>query len=228
MTVGDHPTPAASRSSEPLGEPSHPDAEGGQYGFLDTQADGTTPVTYDPCRPIPIVVNQRDVPEGLEDVVADAVATTREISGLDLTIEGETDERPRLGRDVYQPDRYGDRWAPVLIAWSDDDEVPVLTDDVAGIGSSVAVTPETGPKTYVSGLVILDAGDMEAILREPDGERIARDIVLHELGHLVGLAHVDDPSELMYPEGQADLHNYQQGDQTGLTQLGQGPCVARL
>jgi predicted Zn-dependent protease len=69
---------------------------------------------------------------------------------------------------------------------------------------------------------------MEAILREPDGERIARDIVLHELGHLVGLAHVDDPSELMYPEGQADLHNYQQGDQTGLTQLGQGPCVARL
>ncbi|MCU1369423.1 MAG: Peptidase metallopeptidase [Ilumatobacteraceae bacterium] len=228
VAVSTRPPAKTAESSKPLGEPAHPDADGGRYGFLETQADGETPVTYDPCRPITIVVNQRDMPDGLEDVFADAVATAAEISGLDLTIEGETDERPKLGRSAYQPDRYGQRWAPVLMAWSDEDEIPELADTVAGIGDSVSVEPETGPRTYVSGIVIIDAGDAREIERMPDGDRIARDIVLHELGHLIGLAHVDDPSELMYPEGQDDLHNYQQGDQTGLTQLGQGPCIAQL
>ena len=50
----------------------------------------------------------------------------------------------------------------------------------------------------------------------------------HELAHVLGLAHVDSKAELMYPEGQQDLHGYQQGDRSGLTRLGQGDCVELL
>lgn len=222
--------PRASRaeSSEPLGEPADPEASGGSYGFLQTQRDGVSPVTYDPCRPIEIVVGGSTAPEGGEAAVTDAVATAAAITGLDIRITGGTDERPAVSRDPYQRTRYGDRWAPVLLAWSDEEEVPALAGDVAGFGGSVAVEQDDGHRTYVTGTVVLDGPDLETMQDLPGGDRIVTDVLLHELGHLIGLAHVDDEAELMYPAGQEDLHGYQQGDRSGLTRLGQGDCVELL
>jgi len=51
--------------------------------------------------------------------------------------------------------------------------------------------------------------------------------VLHELGHLVGLAHVSDPTQLMYPQSSGVL-DLAAGDLTGLAQLGAGECVPDL
>ena len=47
--------------------------------------------------------------------------------------------------------------------------------------------------------------------------------LLHELGHLVGLDHVDDPNELMYPRA-AERTSYGPGDLKGLALLGAIPC----
>jgi len=49
-------------------------------------------------------------------------------------------------------------------------------------------------------------------------------VILHEFGHVLGLAHVDSPGELMY------VHNvgrttYGPGDVEGLRLLGRGPCL---
>jgi predicted Zn-dependent protease len=51
----------------------------------------------------------------------------------------------------------------------------------------------------------------------------ATTVVLHELGHLVGLAHVDDVNQIMFSRG-GQVADYQQGDRVGLGALGKGPC----
>jgi hypothetical protein len=77
--------------------------------------------------------------------------------------------------------------------------------------------------TYVTGSVSLDTSDFETILARPDGEAEARAIVMHELGHVVGLAHVDDPAQLMNADN-VGLTNFGPGDLAGLALLGKGRC----
>jgi hypothetical protein len=50
-----------------------------------------------------------------------------------------------------------------------------------------------------------------------------RAVILHELGHLVGLGHVADPNQLM-SETNYGLHDFGPGDQEGLARLGGGTC----
>ncbi len=53
-------------------------------------------------------------------------------------------------------------------------------------------------------------------------------ILLHELGHLMGLAHVDDSAQLMFPEARREVPDFAAGDLTGLAALGGGVCVPEL
>lgn len=149
------------------------------------------------------------------------------MTGLAFQAEGATDEPATEQREAFQPARYGDRWAPVLIAWSDPSEVPDLEGDVAGMGGSTGVTAgPRGPRVYVSGIVALDGPQLGGLLAAEGGPAQVRAVILHELGHLVGLDHVDDPGQLMHArEAVTDL---QSGDLTGLSRLGAGPCVTRL
>lgn len=65
---------------------------------------------------------------------------------------------------------------------------------------------------------------MTAIGATSNGLSAGQVVVLHELGHLVGLAHINDPSQVMYPRSDTRLSGYNQGDRTGLAALGHGPC----
>ena len=83
----------------------------------------------------------------------------------------------------------------------------------------------TGRLRYVTGAVSLDAPGMARTLgADPaHGRALARAIVMHELGHVVGLGHVDDPQELMDAEN-VGRTSFGPGDLRGLSRLGQGPC----
>ncbi|MCC5951415.1 MAG: peptidase [Acidimicrobiia bacterium] len=222
-TTGDRPSPQRSLNDVPLGTPAEAPTVGGAYAFTGTQDDGRQPVAYDPCRPIPVVLNNRTAPPGGLDLVTEALAEVSRATGLRFVVEGTTGETPVALRDAYQPERYGDRWAPVLIAWSDARELPELGGDVAGIGGSTWVSTRGGPDVYVTGIVALD-GPTLAQYRPS----IIRGTILHELGHLVGLAHVDDRSQLMYHGNEANVITFGPGDRAGLARLGSGACVAVL
>ena len=64
-----------------------------------------------------------------------------------------------------------------------------------------AFAPEGEEAVYVTGQVVLDGPQIDDLLDRPGGLAQARAIVMHELAHLVGLDHVNDPSQLDEPPG---------------------------
>jgi hypothetical protein len=221
-----HPTPGHEEADAPLGQPLAAPPGGGTYAFTAKQADAETPVAYDPCRPIHYVMRPDNAPVGAEAILHDAVDRVSAVTGLQFSYDGATNEQPARDREPYQPDRYGDRWAPVLVAWQTQEENPIFTTDVAGEAGSSRVAVD-GPEVYVTGGVDLDAAAFEQLLMTPSGSAAARAIVLHELGHLVGLDHVTDTAELMYPTV-SGTYDFASGDLTGLAALGRGECFPDL
>ena len=204
----------------PLGIPPAVVTGVGSFQFSMTQpTDPSRPVTYDPCRPIEYEVNDALAPDLGQRITEDAIATIETATGLDFRYIGTSNRSPSTeGRSPW-----GGR-EPVIIGWTTVDAVPELRDRVAGVGGSTARKDGyTGDLEYVTGLVALDAPQLKDILARPDGEAQVQAIVTHEIAHLVGLDHVEDPNELMYSNniGRYDLGP---GDREGLAALGSGRC----
>lgn len=144
-------------------------------------------------------------------------------TGLRFINDGQTTEGPVEDRAAYQPARYGDRWAPVLIAWATPEEVPDFGVDIAGEAGPVRIQRPNGQMVYITGQVNLDPTKLAGISR--GNGRLPVAVIEHELGHLVGLAHVADPAQIMFPRGSGAVSDYQAGDLAGLAALGRGNCA---
>ncbi len=232
----DRPSPSHEAKSGPLGRPAAVPDESSRFTFIASQADKQSPVAYDPCRPIHYVTNERTMPLNGHKMVADAIAAISTASGLVFINDGETDEEPDIDRAPFQRSRYGDRWAPVLIAWSDPSRSPDLNKRVIGQGGSVYLDTQDPTKldrrgkVYITGMLALDGPAFADLQPEGDvsAEDLGRTIILHELGHLVGLGHVEDPTQVMYPSTSHEVTSLANGDLNGLAKLGRGDCFQSL
>lgn len=219
------PTPPDAAST-PLASPmSPPEGEGG-YAFMMTQNDGS-PVKWDPCRPLRYVLNNQEAPAGAEGLLHDAFAQMAVITGQVVLYEGTTTEEPSQDREATDAARYGNRWSPVLVAWSNDSLQPGLKGDVAGFAGPMAVRDREGALLrYISGQVVLDGPQFSNILKSHSGRARARAIILHELAHLYGLEHVDDNRTLMYPATTSAVSDFTDADLRGLHAVSGGQCFA--
>jgi len=198
----------------------------GPYRFLAHQPGRPDdPVAYDPCRTVHLVVNDELAPPGGDGLVLEAATTVAAATGLHIVVDGRTDEQPGEDRPLRDPGRYGPGWSPVLLAWTTPGQVPRLAGRTAGLGGSSRVVDDlSGRSTYVTGTVSLDAPDLTAIMARRHGGALVRAVVMHELGPVVGLGHVDDPRELMYQDNDGRT-SFGSGDLTGLAALGHGRCA---
>jgi hypothetical protein len=225
---GLHPSLPAVRSHTPLGRPADAPSGSGGFAVLHTQkapeGAGTEPVRWDPCRPVTYVIREDGAPPGGDAALRWAIRRIERVTGLAFVYVGGTDEGPAEHRPVMDTARYGDRWSPVLFAWTDPQEYPPMT-GFAGLGGPGSVEGRhVGERRYVSGSVLLNRAHLREVETWPRGERRERAVILHELGHLVGLDHVGDSSSLMSRRPGVSSFDFSTGDLRGLAAISGGPC----
>lgn len=207
--------------------PPEPTAEG-DFTFIETEPDGD-PSAWDPCDPIHYVVNSRRAPDGAMGILEQALARISEATGLVFVPDGETDEPAPVEDDfrpTEDPERYGEGVSPVLITWTDAMEDPEL-DTAAGLALPTSLESESGEYVYVTGYIEM-GGDYAQDLIDQGRADDVLGIMMHELGHLVGLGHVTDPTEVMTDDPESTPSEWGAGDLQGLYQVGTGECVPDL
>lgn len=148
--------------------------------------DGS-PVRWGTCT-VSLVINSKGAPTGSVKLIKEAIAQVSRESGLKLKVLNTSDSQTP---NNFNPQKE----APVLVAFG--------TPGTAGLGAGAlaSYTPwtkeENGIKTYISGRLVVDKtkyGDYPA-----KGVHSNYTVLLHELSHLVGLAHSDETHSLMSP-----------------------------
>ena len=199
-----------------------------QYAFLEAQTDGCHPVRFNPCEPVHYVVNDVLAPPDAARDLAAAMQQLGEATGMSFTDDGPTDEIAvtAIGRSPYQPERYGERWAPILIVWGHGAPAG-LNETNPGGGRPLRVGD-----AYVSGFLLLNVDALTSDRKPiPSGFGAGTTwgrVILHEMAHILGLGHVADEDQLMFHElgGQKGRAELAAGDRLGLRIIGrEGGCL---
>lgn len=205
------------RDSARLNPLTVPGPPGRGFKFLEVDPDTSRPARYNPCEPLRYVVNLDNAPAGALEDVQEAARLTSEGSGIDIVFEGSTAEVPSVARSVFIPDVYGERWPPLLIGWVPQDPLVFREHDVGAAASDV-VENSSGDLVYVTGTIILNA-DRELSSGFSAGRTWGK-VVLHEWGHLMGLDHVEDPTQVMNASLVSSPARWGAGDEAGLRAVG--------
>ncbi|MFL6059894.1 MAG: matrixin family metalloprotease [Marmoricola sp.] len=194
------------------------------FAFLAHQrGNRDSPVGYDPCKVIHVVMNPREAPSYGLALVKQAMAEVGERSGLRFVYDGTTNRRQQW-QGESTPVLLGiPRSRPVLVSWSTGAETHELAGSVAGLGGSAALPDNGGYLRFFTGGITLDSQDFARMEQQPDGQAEQLAVVLHEFGHVVGLAHVKDPDALMNPA--PHVTSFSPGDLAGLARVGRTSCA---
>ncbi len=184
---------------------------------------GDQPPYVSNCRPVPFEIRTAAAPVNGAGLIFEAMQRLANSTGLSFEFTGYTDEiyafNERKTRYSWEQDR-----GPLWIGWATDNEVPDLgpkadTEPYAvGVGGPVAYERGNGQHEILGGGVVLRAGEDLANVFGPGANE--GNVLLHELGHAMGLDHVDFPGQQMNPSlNETGPDGYAPGDRAGLQDL---------
>lgn len=207
-------------------------ADGGSYVFLEQAAAGR-PLRWNPCEPIRYQVNLANAPEDALQIVEEALRRTTEVTGIGFRFDGTTSRTPAEQRDDFFMSQMSDVvWYPVLVAWLPREEFREAFERPHSGRHALAVAYVTRGEDletadqYTSGYIVVDAD--ARMSPDFDGRYSLGLVLMHEVGHVMGLGHVDDPDELMFSDRDGypyPIWDWGPGDRAGLERLGQGGCT---
>lgn len=200
-------------------------------------------VRWNPCATVTYRVNlalAAGTPSGRSAALADVREAVRRVSartGVSFRFAGTTTEVPTsVGTTSWWRRQHA---AEVVVAWVDQRRAAtrssLLGKDatgrwVAGTGGYVYKYWSSGGTWRLAsgrGFLVLDAGQ-RGVFRPGFGAGVTRGaLLLHELGHVMGLGHVASAGELMYPVVLSRRSAfYRSGDRAGLARVGRAAgCV---
>lgn len=203
------PTGAGKRATVGAPASAAPAGKSSSHEFATLNGAGV-PARWRTCAEIPVVVSTAGAPAGVVSELRAALTQLNAATGLRFTI---TDTRSRA-LSAYDSDNPA---TPVLVGFPAMG-AGVFTDaSMAGL-TSTAVDPATNAIT--GGTVAFNADLLGTYTPGATGADPRSALLLHELGHLAGLAHVQDSSQVMYPyTGTGYARTFGVGDLAGLHAL---------
>ena len=161
------------------------------------ETSNNQPVAWSTCAPINYVVNFHGAPSFAAKDLALAISRLAAVTGYRFVFTGTTSEVPTSSWSKNQQlGRAG--WAPLIISFGTPNQTDMLHDGPSqfGDGSPAWVNGAGGP-VYVSGAVVINA---EQHFQEGFGAGTSLGtLFMHEIGHVLGLAHSTNPASFMYP-----------------------------
>lgn len=210
---------STSKSAVSKSTASKPDAVKGSNAkpgsYKVTMTDGGEAVRW--CaRSIEVVINDTQAPAGARGDLEQALRKISSISGVNFTVVGTSSTIP----DSRYHLSAGNPYPPVMIAWATADQTDLLNPNISAAATANPANVD-GRMRYVTGSLAINV-DHDVLYRPGFGEGMSRgNLYLHELGHVLGLAHVEEKGMLMNPVlGKSSPDGYAKGDLRGLTALG--------
>lgn len=232
-TTRPRPTPSSQPARPPVAPVasprpiSAPNALGSasSYIFEGTNPDGT-PYRWNPCAAIHYMVSTAEAPSA--QAIADlrtAVGMVSAVTHIPFVFDGTSNALPSSSWLTSAP-AGPDGWPDVLMGWEHTGQSDINLANYAAAGTlwqASAIIAGGSGFGMASGAMAFNLDHTE--LTEGFGVRSWGEAYLHELGHLMGLNHVNDPTQMMNPSIPDIAARYGAGDLAGLTRLGTGSCI---
>lgn len=182
-----------------------------------TREDPSFPFRWDACHPIPYRVNLAGTPHRNLKVVKEAVAQIARVTGFDFVYAGGTAAVPFAGGSGALQQVPDDG---LYIAWASARQVPGLQGNIVGLGGPGVSYQRSGDSWRVqSGGVVIDKAAHLTDARVTGPSMLS--LMLHELGHAMGLGHSSSRANVMYEGlGPWSRPRLGPGDKAGLRRLG--------